>query len=46
MRQFIYGVLCGVGFWLAWEKSDPVAMFRHLNNLTADAAKSTVGYRH
>lgn len=44
MRQFIYGVLCGLAFWYAYERLDPPAIFAYLNSATADAVKSTSGY--
>lgn len=44
MRQFIWGVICGLAFWYVYERVDPPALLAYLNEKTAEAARSTSGY--
>lgn len=44
MRQFIYGVICGLGFWFMYERVDPPKILGYLNSATESAVKSTSGY--
>ncbi len=44
MRQFIYGLICGAAFWVAYERLDPPAILDYLSGATEDAVKSTAGY--
>ena len=44
VRQFIYGVICGLGFWYMYERLDPPAVLTYLNSSTEAAVKSTSGY--
>jgi hypothetical protein len=44
VRQFIYGLIIGAGFWYAYERLDPPAILAYLNSATASAVKSTSGY--
>ncbi|MCX8073076.1 MAG: hypothetical protein N3C12_11580 [Candidatus Binatia bacterium] len=44
MRQFIWGVICGLAFWYAYERIDPPAVFDYLTRATESAAKATSGY--
>lgn len=44
MRQFIYGVILGLGAMFAYERLDPPAILDYLNSATASAVKSTSGY--
>jgi len=44
VRQFIYGLILGAGFWFAWERLDPASILAYLNDATESAVKSTSGY--
>jgi len=44
VRQFIYGLIIGAGFWFAYERLDPPAVLSYLNSATEAAVKSTSGY--
>jgi hypothetical protein len=44
VRQFIYGLIIGVGFMYAYERLDPPAILAYLNSATTSAVKSTSGY--
>ena len=44
MRQFIYGVICGLAFWFMYERVDPPAVFSYLSSATQSAVNSTSGY--
>jgi len=44
VRQFIYGVIIGAGFWYAYERLDPPAILAYLNSATEYAVRSTSGY--
>ncbi|GIW44169.1 MAG: hypothetical protein KatS3mg077_1451 [Candidatus Binatia bacterium] len=44
MRQFIWGIICGLAFWYAYEKLDPPAIFAYLTQATESAARATSGY--
>ncbi len=44
MRQFFWGIVCGLAFWYAYERIDPAGVLAYLNEATESAVRSTHGY--
>jgi hypothetical protein len=44
VRQFIYGVILGLGAMYCYASVDPPKVLAYLNALTASAVQSTHGY--